>query len=96
MQVAVHAAELLRGFAHAGGAPAQRHLAVAPDLHVARQIFTLEEWSQQMPVIDSIAFVDRNDRANVGATPRRATVSVSARPSRNELAAPGCDFSSDR
>ena len=30
VQVAVHAAELLGGLAHAGGAPSQCHLPVAP------------------------------------------------------------------
>jgi integrase len=35
VEVAVHASELLGGFAHAGGAPPQRHGAVAPALHVA-------------------------------------------------------------
>jgi hypothetical protein len=29
----------------------------------SRHRFTFEEWSRQMPIIDSIAFVDRNDGA---------------------------------
>src|SRR3954467_2156367 len=36
VQVAVDAAELLAGLEHAGGAPAQRHLPVAPALDVGR------------------------------------------------------------
>src|SRR5450756_3072542 len=36
VQVAVDAAELLAGLDHPGGAPAQRHGAVLPVLHVAR------------------------------------------------------------
>ena len=34
MQVAVDASELLAGFEHAGGGPAQGHLTVTPVLHV--------------------------------------------------------------
>src|SRR5665648_642341 len=38
VQVAVDAAELLAGFDHPGGAPAQRHGAVLPVLHVYRVV----------------------------------------------------------
>ena len=54
------------------------------------------EWSWQISIIDSIAFVERNVRARVGGTSSRLMVSVSARPSRSEPAAPGCAFSSER
>src|SRR5665648_427314 len=81
VQVAVDAAELLAGLDHPGGAPAQRHGAVLPVLHVARV--------RAMEIIDSMLLVERNVRARVGATPRRSTVSVSARPSRRLPAAPG-------
>jgi hypothetical protein len=41
-------------------------------------------------------FVDLRVRASVGGTPRQMTVSVSARPSRNDAAAPGWERSSSR
>ena len=34
----------------------------------SRQRFTLVEWSRQISIIDSIAFVDRSVRASVGGT----------------------------
>jgi hypothetical protein len=42
-----------------------------------------------MEIIDSMQLVERKVRARVGGTPRRSTVSVSARPSRRLPAAPG-------
>jgi hypothetical protein len=50
----------------------------------SRQRFTFVEWSRQISIIDSIGFVDRNERASVGGTPMRLRVSVSARPSRRD------------
>ena len=47
-----------------------------------------------MPIIDSIALVERSVRARVGGTPRRSTINVSARPSRRLPAAPGWVLSS--
>jgi len=38
VQVAVDATELLAGFDHPGGAPAHRHVPVAPALHVRRPL----------------------------------------------------------
>jgi hypothetical protein len=66
--------------------PAAHHLsAICP----SRQRLTLVEWSRQISIIDSTALVDRNVRAKVGGTPRRVIVSVSDKPSRKLLAAPG-------
>ena len=42
-----------------------------------------------MEIIDSMLLVVRSVRASLGDTPRRNTVKVSDRPSRNEAAAPG-------
>ncbi len=85
VQVAVDAAELPASFDHPGGAPAQRH-----SCHIAPfcQFVTLLEWVRAMEIIDSMQFVERKVRASVGDTPRRNTVSVSARPSRRLPAAP--------
>ena len=57
----------------------------------SRQRLTLVAWSRQISIIDSMALVDRRVRARVGGTPSRLTVSVSARPSRSDPAAPGWD-----
>jgi hypothetical protein len=82
VEVTVDAAELLAGLDHSGGAPAQRHLPVAP-------VATLAACSRQTEIKNSIALVERSVRARVGGTPRRSTVSVSCRPSRRLAAAPG-------
>jgi len=62
VHVTVDAAELLTGLDHPGGAPAQRHLPVAPALDVARVITTIE-------IIDSTALVDLKVLARVGSSP---------------------------
>src|SRR6476620_3216561 len=82
VHVAVHAAELLAGLDHPGGAPAQRHLSVAPAL-------TLPAWVRQIEIMLSTALVERSVRASVGGMPRRSTVRVSDMPSRRLAAAPG-------
>src|SRR5512133_1589436 len=82
VHVPVDAAELLAGLDHPGGAPAQRHLPVAPVLDVARVRMTDADHALQ-------ALVERNVRASVGGMPSRNTVSVSAIPSRRLAAAPG-------
>ena len=82
VQVPVDAAELLACLDHPGGAPAQRHLPVAPRL-------TLPAWVRQIEIMLSTAFVERNVRASVGGMPRRSTVRVSDIPSRRLAAAPG-------
>jgi len=75
--VAVHPAELLLGFEHAGRVPTQRHLTVELALHVG-------QWSRQISIMDSMALVERNVRASVGGTPSRLKVNVSAGPLRSE------------
>ncbi len=87
VQVAVDAAELLAGFDHAGGAPAQRHLPVPPAFDVAGVVTADRDHRLDALVLRSV-------RANVGGTSRRSTVRVSARPSRRLAAAPGWVLSS--
>jgi len=82
VEVAVDAAELLAGLDHAGGAPAQCHLSVAPALDVAGVITTNRDHR-----LDSL--VERNVRARVGDRFSRSTVSVSSMPSRRLATAPG-------
>src|SRR6266540_3289250 len=82
VQVAVDAAELLA----ASTIPAaHQRSAMLPFC----QSFMLWLWVRAMEIIDSMLFVLRRVRASVGGTPRRSTVSVSARPSRSDAAAPG-------
>jgi hypothetical protein len=80
--VIVDPAELLAGFDHPGGAPAQRYLP-------SRQCLTLREWFRQISIMLLTQLVLRRVWARVGGTPRRNTVRVSSRPSRSEAAAPG-------
>src|SRR5512144_1278260 len=87
--MSVDTAELLAGFEHPGGAPAQRHLSVAPVLDVSGVVPAYQ-------IMDSIALVERSVRARVGGTPSRSTVSVSSSPSRRLAAAPGWVVSSAR
>jgi hypothetical protein len=69
VQVAVDTAELLARLDHAGGAPAQRHLPIAPALDVRAAITTNAD-------LDSMALGERGVRARVGGTPRRRIVSA--------------------
>ena len=54
-----------------------------------RQRLTLREWSRAIPIMLSTQLVLRRDRARVGGTPKRSTVSVSSNPSRSDAAALG-------
>jgi len=47
----------------------------------SRQRFTFDDRCRQTPIMDWMALVDLSVRANVGGTPSRSTVRVSARPS---------------
>jgi hypothetical protein len=80
VQVPVHA-ELLACFGYPGGAPAQRHLAVLPVLHVAG----VGAWDGDHR-LDAVRAAQRP--AEGGRTPRRSTVTVSAMTSRSYAAAP--------
>jgi len=57
-------------------------------IYPSRQRFTFADRCRQTPIMDSMALVERRVRANVGGTPSRSTVRVSARHSRR-LAATG-------
>lgn len=87
--VALEAAELLFSVADRGGNPSHDHLTVAPATHVVREVS-----NRPVEVLDGIR---RSQRAvERPATGSRDSVSVSAGPSRNEPAAPGCSRSRER
>lgn len=53
------------------------------------EFFTLAEWSRQISVMGTVLLVDLEQRARLGCTPRRVSVSVSASPSLRLAAVPG-------
>jgi hypothetical protein len=58
------------------------------------QRLTLRLVARQIAIIDSIGFVEDNVFQSCSWTPRRYNVTVSARPSRSDAAAPGCECAS--
>src|SRR5215210_6974595 len=85
--VADDLAELGFGFEHAGGRPAQAHVAVLPALDVAA--------GGAADADHRLDWVRRGQRfLSWGWTPRRCSVTVSVRPSRSDAAAPGCECAS--
>ena len=58
------------------------------------QRLTLREVARQMPIMDSIGFVEDSVFQSCRCTRRRCSVTVSARPSRSDAAAPGCECAS--
>jgi len=71
---------------------AHQRIAMSP----SRQRFTFADRCLQTPIMDSMALVERKVRANVGGTPSRSTVRVSASPSRRLAATRGWVVSSSR